>query len=107
LTGAIRWPLDAGGALTLSRVRANNHKSPAGCADEAIAPIHRRSRPVGMSQRKREINQRRHRRKKLTKFEQKLAKATVSERKVMAQKLRALTPGAERIITNWGLEERP
>jgi hypothetical protein len=40
------------------------------------------------------------------KFKRKLEKATVSERKDMANKLRSLTPGAEVIIASWGLEER-
>jgi hypothetical protein len=53
-----------------------------------------------------EIKRRRARRKKLAKLRKKLEKATVSERKEIAGKLRSLTPGAEVIIANWGLEER-
>jgi hypothetical protein len=36
----------------------------------------------------------------------KLSKATVSERTVIAEKLRALTPGGETIIANWDVEKR-
>jgi hypothetical protein len=61
---------------------------------------------VGISERKKEIKRRRHRLKKLTQFERRLGKASVSERAVIAEKLRRLTPGAEVIIDHWGLEER-
>jgi hypothetical protein len=57
-------------------------------------------------ERRKEIRRRRHRREKIERFKRKLEKATVSERKDMAMKLRALTPGAETIIAAWGLEER-
>ena len=53
-----------------------------------------------------EIRRRRSRRKKLTKLKRKLEKATVSEKKEIVHKLRAMTPGAEVIIANWGLDER-
>jgi hypothetical protein len=69
--------------------------APAGCP---------RSRFV--IQRASEINQRRSRRKKLAKLKRKLEKATVSEKKEIVHKLRALTPGAEVIIANWGLDDR-
>jgi len=42
----------------------------------------------------------------VAKLATKLKKATVSEKGVIAQKLRALTPGAETIIATWSLEER-
>lgn len=61
---------------------------------------------MGISERKKEIDRRRHRRQKVAKLKSKLKKATVSEKVVIAQKLRALTPGAEVIIANWGLEGR-
>ena len=60
----------------------------------------------GLSERRREVNRRRHRRKKLEHFKRRLASANVSEKTAMAAKLRALTPGAETIIATWGLEER-
>ncbi len=61
---------------------------------------------MGISERKKEIKRRRHRRRKVTQMQKRLGKATVSERAVMAEKLRQLTPGSEHIITAWGLEER-
>lgn len=60
----------------------------------------------GISDRHQEIKRRRHRRKKLAKYKLKLTKATVSEKHVMAEKLRQLTPGAEVIIGSWNLDER-
>lgn len=61
---------------------------------------------MGRSERQKEISRRRHRRKKVAKLAGKLKKATVSEKLLIAQKLRALTPGAEVIVANWGLEGR-
>jgi Family of unknown function (DUF6800) len=66
----------------------------------------RENRNVGISERKKEIQRRRHRRKKLGQLAKRLGKATVSERAVIAEKLRALTPGGGVIIQRWGLEER-
>ena len=60
----------------------------------------------GISDRKQEIKRRRHRRQKLGKFQQRLKKATVSEKAMMAEKIRKLTPGAEVIIKTMKLEER-
>lgn len=60
----------------------------------------------GISERHKEIGRRRKRRKSLDQFKKKLTKASVSERKEMATKLRAMTPGAEVIIASWGLDER-
>lgn len=60
----------------------------------------------GISDRKQEIKRRRHRRQKLAKFQLKLKKATVSEKAVMADKIRKMTPGAEVIIKTLKLEER-
>jgi len=61
---------------------------------------------VSCSERKRELRRRRHRRKKISTFARKLKKATVSERGVIAEKLRSLTPGCEEIIARWELEKR-
>lgn len=61
---------------------------------------------VSMSERGRELKRRRHRRKKLNKWHTRLEKATVSERAAIAEKIRQLTPGAEVVVSNWGLEER-
>ena len=60
----------------------------------------------GISDRKQEIKRRRHRRKQLVKFQGRLKKATVSEKAMICEKIRNLTPGAETIIRNWHLEER-
>jgi hypothetical protein len=60
----------------------------------------------GISDRHQEIRRRRKRRQKLVLFKKRLKKATVSERSVMADKIRKMTPGAEVIIENWSLEER-
>ncbi len=61
---------------------------------------------MSCSERQRELRRRRHRRKKLSIFARKLEKATVSEKAVIAEKLRALTPGSEVIIARWDLEKR-
>jgi hypothetical protein len=61
---------------------------------------------VSMSERKRELRRRRHRRKKLDIFTRKLRNATVSERGVIAEKIRGLTPGCEDIISRLDLEKR-
>jgi hypothetical protein len=61
---------------------------------------------VGASERRKEIKRRRHRRKKIAFLKTRLKKATVSEKTVIAAKLRGLTPGAEAIIGAEGLEER-
>jgi hypothetical protein len=60
----------------------------------------------GISDRKQEIKRRRQRRQKLEHFKRKLKKATTSEKLVMAEKIRKMTPGAEFIISNLALEER-
>ncbi|MEN6452273.1 MAG: DUF6800 family protein [Thermoguttaceae bacterium] len=61
---------------------------------------------MSCSERKRELRRRRHRRKKVDHLAKKLKKATVSERGVIAEKLRSLTPGGEVIIAHWDLEKR-
>ncbi len=59
-----------------------------------------------ISERGKEIKRRRHRRKKLELLAQRLKKANVSEKALIAEKIRALTPGGERIIADWKLESR-
>lgn len=61
---------------------------------------------VSCSERKRELRRRRHRRKKIAILARKLTKATVSEKGIIAEKLRALTPGGETIVANWDLVKR-
>lgn len=53
-----------------------------------------------------EIKRRRQRRQKLGKLQGRLKKATVSEKLMIAEKLRRLTPGAEVVMENWGLETK-
>ena len=60
----------------------------------------------GISERHKEIKRRRHRRKKLTQLHGRLKKATVSEKAVIAAKIRNLTSGAEILIDAWDLRER-
>lgn len=61
---------------------------------------------MSRSERKRELARRRHRTKKMSQFARKLKNATVSEKGVIAEKLRCLTPGAETIVANWDLGKR-
>ena len=58
------------------------------------------------SERRRELRRRRHRRKKMGLIKKRAANANTSERAVLAHKIRGLTPGAEAVIANLGLEER-
>jgi hypothetical protein len=61
---------------------------------------------VPISERKKEIKRRRHRRKKLDRYKQKLAKASESDKAVIAQKIRDLTPGAEGLVRDLKLEDK-
>jgi hypothetical protein len=61
---------------------------------------------VSGSERKRELRRRRHRKKKISILARKLTSATVSEKVMIADKLRALTPGSEVIIEKWELVKR-
>ena len=61
---------------------------------------------MSCSERKRELRRRRHRKKKVGILARKLQKATVSERAVIADKLRNLTPGGETMVASWELEKR-
>jgi hypothetical protein len=60
----------------------------------------------GIIERQKELKRRRHRKKKLTGLKRRVAKASGSEKAVIATKIRNMTPGAEQIIAAWGLEER-
>jgi hypothetical protein len=61
---------------------------------------------MSCSERQKEIRRRRHRRKKLAQYKGRLTKASVSEKTLIAAKLRDLTPGAETVIQTLQLEER-
>jgi hypothetical protein len=57
------------------------------------------------SERRRELRRRRHRRKKMPKLKARAEKASPSDKKVIAEKIRSLTPGAGSIIEALGLEK--
>ncbi len=61
---------------------------------------------MSCSERKRELRRCRHRKKKVSILVRKLGKATVSEKTVIADKLRALSPGGETIVARLELEKR-
>jgi hypothetical protein len=56
------------------------------------------------TERQRELRRRRHRTKKLIILSKKNEKASKSEKAVIAQKIRRLSPGAESLLANWGLK---
>ena len=58
---------------------------------------------MGISERRKEIKRRRHRRKKCEHLKQRAEKASPAEKEVIASKLRGLTPGADVIIDKLGL----
>jgi hypothetical protein len=60
----------------------------------------------GIIERHKELNKRRHRKKKLKVLKRRAAKATASEKSHIAAKIRRLTPGGNIIVANLGLEER-
>lgn len=57
----------------------------------------------GISNRMKEIKRRRHRKQKVAHFRSRLAKATTSEKQVIAEKLRKMTTGCDDLITALGL----
>ena len=57
------------------------------------------------SERKTELRHRQKRRAQITRLKKRMVKATKSEKVEIARKLRAMTPGAEVLIANWGLAE--
>ncbi len=57
-----------------------------------------------ISERKKEIKRRRHRKKKYAIIARKAAKANVTDKAGMAVKVRNMTPGAEVVIERMGLE---
>ena len=61
---------------------------------------------MSCSERSKELRRRQHRKKKVAGFARKLQKATVSERAIIADKLRNLTPGGDTIVVRWELEKR-
>ena len=59
---------------------------------------------MSLSERKQEIKRRRTRKKKLGMLKKRAEKANVSQKEEIIRKIRLLTPGAEQIIVNWGLD---
>lgn len=60
----------------------------------------------GISNRGKEIKRRRSRRQKLVKLAARLKKAKESEKAIIADKVRNMTPGADVILAAWGLSGR-
>lgn len=58
------------------------------------------------SERQREIRRRRTRRRKMVIIKRRAAVANPTEKTILAEKIRKLTPGAEELITRLALEER-
>ena len=61
---------------------------------------------MGLSERHKELRRRRHRRNKINKLKKRASNANTSEKAVIADKIRRLTPGSEPIINDLALEER-
>lgn len=61
---------------------------------------------MSISERQKEIRRRRHRRGKLLKLRQKFEKANAAEKATIVEKVRRLTPGADQVFANWGVEEK-
>jgi hypothetical protein len=59
---------------------------------------------VGSIERKKELKRRRHRRSKIGRLQRRVEKATASEKAVIADKLRRLSPGGQGIVARWGLD---
>lgn len=57
------------------------------------------------SERRRELRRRRHRKLKVGQIKKRAEKASVSEKEVLASKLRSLTPGANQLIEAMGLNK--
>ncbi|MCA9141433.1 MAG: hypothetical protein H6823_22915 [Planctomycetaceae bacterium] len=58
------------------------------------------------SERQREIRRRRTRRRKMVIIKRRAATANATEKTILAEKIRKLTPGAEELITRLALVER-
>ncbi len=61
---------------------------------------------MSISERKKEIKRRRHRRRKLEHWKAKLVKSSPAERAAIAEKIRLLTPGADQILVALNLEDQ-
>jgi len=56
------------------------------------------------SERERELRRRRKRKKKMDLLKKRVEKASASEKEVIAEKIRRMTPGAEGLIKTMGLK---
>ena len=72
----------------------------------ALYIIYLRGTAVGCSERRKELKRRRHRKRKMAHYKAHLEKASVSDKTVIADKIRKLTIGADEIIARLELEER-
>lgn len=61
---------------------------------------------MGCTERQKEIKRRRHRRVKIKRLKAHIPKASAAEKPIIADKLRALTPGAEAIIEEFKLDDK-
>ncbi len=59
---------------------------------------------MSISERQKEIRRRRKRRATYADMKPKLEKADAATKAKMCEKLRKMTPGADALIKNWGLE---
>ncbi|MEM7782429.1 MAG: DUF6800 family protein [Planctomycetota bacterium] len=59
---------------------------------------------MGSSERQRELRRRRKRKKKIGLIKKRLKKATNSEKEVLAEKVRKMTPGAPVLLESMGLK---
>jgi hypothetical protein len=58
------------------------------------------------NERRKELKRRRHRKKKLGILRRKLQSANTSTKADIAEKIRSLTPGADQVLANLGLDEK-
>ena len=58
------------------------------------------------NERRKELKRRRHRKKKLTLLRRKLESANTSTTAEIVEKIRSLTPGADHILANLGLDDK-
>ena len=61
---------------------------------------------MGRSERQKELARRRQRRAKIRHLQRRAESASQSEKAVIAEKIRQLTPGSDQVIDRLGLEER-
>ncbi|HBT76961.1 MAG TPA: hypothetical protein DEB39_08550 [Planctomycetaceae bacterium] len=60
---------------------------------------------MSINERKKELRRRRKRRENYAEMKSKLAKADAGTREKFAEKLRKMTPAADALIVEWGLDK--